>query len=112
MLLDIKGLQQEDGSFAGDEFGEIDTRFSYCAVAALSLLGRLDDIDRIKCAEFIDKCRNFDGGYGVTPGCESHAGQSTPHELSSICMTCCSFLLYCCITHTWKDGFSSARGTG
>jgi geranylgeranyl transferase type-2 subunit beta len=34
----IAGLQQEDGSFAGDCWGEIDTRFSFCAVMALSLL--------------------------------------------------------------------------
>ncbi len=34
----ICNLQQEDGSFAGDSWGEIDTRFSFCAVASLSLL--------------------------------------------------------------------------
>ena len=28
----VAGLQQEDGSFFGDEWGEIDTRFSYCAL--------------------------------------------------------------------------------
>lgn len=41
----IVGLQREDGSFMGDEWGEVDIRFSYCAVSALSLLGRLDRID-------------------------------------------------------------------
>ena len=34
----ISGLQQEDGSFFGDKWGEVDTRFSFCAVACLSLL--------------------------------------------------------------------------
>ena len=34
----ICNLQQEDGSFAGDDWGEVDTRFSFCAVATLSLL--------------------------------------------------------------------------
>ncbi|XP_036842656.1 geranylgeranyl transferase type-2 subunit beta isoform X4 [Oncorhynchus mykiss] len=34
----VRGLQQEDGSFAGDKWGEIDTRFSFCAVATLALL--------------------------------------------------------------------------
>ena len=38
----IKNLQNSDGSFRGDYAGEVDTRFSYCAVSALSLLGRLD----------------------------------------------------------------------
>jgi geranylgeranyl transferase type-2 subunit beta len=98
--LDIRGLQQKDGSFAGDEFGEIDTRFSYCAVAALSLLGRLDDIDRAGCAEFMHRCHNFDGGYGLAPGCESHAGQSTPQELSGIHFLF-SFLLCCGLAYSW-----------
>mmetsp|Transcript_8026 Transcript_8026/g.19496 ORF Transcript_8026/g.19496 Transcript_8026/m.19496 type:complete len:275 (+) Transcript_8026:56-880(+) len=71
----ISGLQQPDGSFAGDEWGEIDTRFSYCALNCLSLLGRLDAIDVEKAVEFVAACQNFDGGYGATPGGESHAGQ-------------------------------------
>lgn len=34
----VSGLQQLDGSFFGDKWGEIDTRFSFCAVAILSLI--------------------------------------------------------------------------
>lgn len=34
----VKDLQQENGSFFGDKWGEVDTRFSFCAVACLSLL--------------------------------------------------------------------------
>lgn len=34
----IASLQQPDGSFYGDKWGEVDTRFSFCAVACLSLL--------------------------------------------------------------------------
>jgi geranylgeranyl transferase type-2 subunit beta len=118
-----------DGSFTGDEWGEVDTRFSYCAFSALSLLAhgmgeecfldfdRNDNVDKDnnknaasmealeideekkkkkkkdssandkalevmrkivdvdKGCEFIMKCRNFDGGFGSTPGGESHAGQ-------------------------------------
>ena len=41
----VKSLQQEDGSFAMDKWGEIDTRFSFCAVAILSLVGQLDAIN-------------------------------------------------------------------
>lgn len=37
----VKERQQPDGSFAGDIWGEIDTRFSFCAVATLSLLVKL-----------------------------------------------------------------------
>ena len=60
---------------AGDEWGEIDTRFSYAAILCLSLLGKLSAIDVPRAVEFIMQCQNFDGGFGVAPGGESHAGQ-------------------------------------
>ena len=69
----IASLQNPDGSFKGDHAGEVDTRFSYCAVSALSLLGKLDLIDREKATEFILKCKNIDGAFGGMPGAESHA---------------------------------------
>jgi geranylgeranyl transferase type-2 subunit beta len=59
----------------GDRWGEVDTRFSFGAVAALALLDRLSEIDLDKATEFVRKCRNFDGGFGSRPGSESHAGQ-------------------------------------
>lgn len=34
----VKERQQPDGSFTGDYWGEVDVRFSFCAVATLSLL--------------------------------------------------------------------------
>ena len=87
----VSGLQQTDGSFAGDEWGEVDTRFSYCALSALSILGALPHedgnnsgggqstgtatIDLQKAALYVSSCRNFDGGFGSVPGAESHAGQ-------------------------------------
>ena len=73
----ISGLQQPDGSFFGDQWGEVDTRFSYCALSAMSLLGRLTtgEIDVMKAVEFVGRCKNFDGGFGAVPGAESHAGQ-------------------------------------
>ncbi|KAM0270453.1 hypothetical protein ACHAQH_009410 [Verticillium albo-atrum] len=63
------------GTFAGDEWGEEDTRFLYGALNALSLLGLLDLVDVGKAVEHIIACANFDGGYGVSPGAESHSGQ-------------------------------------
>jgi len=71
----IAGLQQSDGSFVGDQWGEVDTRFSYCALNAMALLGRMDQIDVDKAVQFISRCRNFDGGFGAVPGAESHSGQ-------------------------------------
>ncbi|KAI4471381.1 geranylgeranyl transferase type beta subunit [Holotrichia oblita] len=86
-IIDIEGvvkyvasLQQSDGSFSGDKWGEIDTRFSFCAVATLSLLKRMDAIDVDKAVKFIESCKNFDGGFGSRPLSESHAG-----------------LIYCCL---------------
>ncbi|KAJ8502430.1 hypothetical protein ONZ45_g11779 [Pleurotus djamor] len=71
----ILSLQQPSGVFAGDSFGEIDTRFLYCAVNALSLIGHLSDLDIDKTVNYIVQCRNFDGGFGSCIGAESHAGQ-------------------------------------
>ncbi|KAI4241924.1 MAG: hypothetical protein L6R40_004323 [Gallowayella cf. fulva] len=72
----IAALQnQEDGSFAGDEWGENDTRFLFGALNALSLLGLLSTVDVSKAVSYVEACANFDGGYGVSPGAESHAGQ-------------------------------------
>ena len=71
----IQSLQQQDGSFAGDEWGEVDTRFSYCALSALSILNSSASIKVDQAAEYIASCQNFDGGFGCHPGAESHAGQ-------------------------------------
>jgi geranylgeranyl transferase type-2 subunit beta len=53
----IAGLQQPDGSFFGDQWGEVDTRFSYCALSAMSIMGRLDsgEIDVAKAVEFVGR---------------------------------------------------------
>ena len=76
MLTDIADLQdRETGAFAGDEWGEMDTRFVYGAFNALSILGRIDAIDLEKSVAFIAKCQNYDGGFGLAPGAESHSGQ-------------------------------------
>lgn len=71
----VASRQLPDGSFTGDEWGEIDTRFTYISLNCLSLLGGLDFINIHMAVEYIIKCQNWDGGFGVTPGTESHAGQ-------------------------------------
>ncbi|PHH91278.1 hypothetical protein CDD83_1088 [Cordyceps sp. RAO-2017] len=72
----IADLQDgKTGSFHGDEWGEEDTRFLYGALNALSLLGLLSMVDVDKAVAYIASCANFDGGYGVRPGAESHSGQ-------------------------------------
>ncbi|KAI1368750.1 terpenoid cyclases/protein prenyltransferase alpha-alpha toroid [Xylaria arbuscula] len=72
----MAGLQdREKGTFAGDEWGEEDTRFLYGALNALSLLDMLHLVDVDKAVKHVAACANFDGGYGVNPGDESHSGQ-------------------------------------
>jgi geranylgeranyl transferase type-2 subunit beta len=75
LLADVAKLQLPDGSFSGDEWGEVDTRFTYCALNCLWLLDRMDVIDLDGAVSYILSCKNFDGGFGARPGDESHAGQ-------------------------------------
>ncbi len=49
----VASMQNTDGSFRGDQWGEVDTRFSYIAVSCLSLLHRLDLIDIPACINFV-----------------------------------------------------------
>jgi geranylgeranyl transferase type-2 subunit beta len=79
----IANLQQPNGTFAGDEWGETDTRFLCGALIALSLMHKLphqqpDKPPLVNVNAAIDHsnaCQNFDGGCGVMPGAESHSGQ-------------------------------------
>lgn len=69
----VQSLQNPDGSFSGDEWGEVDLRFCYCAISCMSLLKRLDAIDVDATIGFVVRCKNYDGGFGSQPGSESHA---------------------------------------
>jgi len=77
----MANLQQPDGSFVGDEFGEVDTRFSYCVLNGLTLLGYVTNEQKSEwinveaAVDYVLSCQNFDGGFGAVPGAESHAGQ-------------------------------------
>lgn len=66
------------GTFSGDEWGEQDTRFLFCALLALSLLEMMSSVDVDLAISHIQSCKNFDGGYGAKPGAESHAAQIYP----------------------------------
>ena len=71
----ISSLQQNDGSFMGDKYGEIDTRFTYCALNSLKILNSLHLINIDLAYQFILSCQNYDGGFGAIPGAETHSGQ-------------------------------------
>eukprot|EP00913_Durusdinium_trenchii_P003409 g3157.t1 len=69
----IAGLQQADGSFASDAWGEVDVRFAYCALSSLTILDALDQIDVDACVDWILRCMNYEGSFGPVPRAESHA---------------------------------------
>ncbi|KAK5100768.1 Rab geranylgeranyltransferase [Exophiala xenobiotica] len=72
----VASLQdRETGTFAGDEWGEQDTRFLFCALLALAILDKTDLVDVNKAVAYVKACENFDGSYGRIPGAESHSGQ-------------------------------------
>ena len=68
----ILSLKLKDGSFQGDKWGEVDTRFAYCAVSSLALMGFLDLVDKERTINYILSCRNYDNGFGSQPDAESH----------------------------------------
>ncbi|KIX07065.1 uncharacterized protein Z518_05042 [Rhinocladiella mackenziei CBS 650.93] len=72
----IASLQDpQTGAFAGDEWGETDTRFLCGAFNALSILNMMHLVDVEKAVSHVHACTNFDGGFGRSPGAESHSGQ-------------------------------------
>jgi geranylgeranyl transferase type-2 subunit beta len=72
----VKSMQLPDGSFQGDNFGEVDTRFVYNAIQCLSILGELTPEIVDPAVNWILRCQNFDGCFGMVPGAESHAAQA------------------------------------
>ena len=70
----IASLQNPStGSFCGDSSGETDTRFSYCALSALSILKSTHLINKDLAVRYVLECQNSDGGFGGVPQAESHA---------------------------------------
>lgn len=53
---------------------EADLRFVYAAVVICHTLDDFSQMDRPSVVRYINSCRNFDGGYGLRPQCESHSG--------------------------------------
>ena len=111
----VKELQKPDGSFMGDKWGEVDTRFSFCAVAILALLDSLEDYpkENLEAAvSFVKSSMNFDGGFGSRPSSESHAGQiycclgflSIVHRYLVL-----NFFLYVIIYHMWLQQSHNGR---
>ncbi len=64
----VSSLQQVDGSFVGDQWGEVDTKFTYCALSVLAILKQMQLINQPLAMDYIQSCGNFDGGFGNIPG--------------------------------------------
>lgn len=114
LLQYVANRQNADGSFCGDKWGEVDTRFFVAALGICWLLKDSSLIDVHRATDFINQCNNFDGGYGSVPGAESHAGQSKhrAHENAHL------FLVFCCvsslrmISHILHENDPSAASKG
>lgn len=67
MINYVSKLQNSDGSFSGDKWGEVDARFSYLGVACLKILNALHTVNLEKAADYVLRCHNFDGSFGGIP---------------------------------------------
>eukprot|EP00038_Savillea_parva_P012529 m.205262 g.205262 ORF g.205262 m.205262 type:complete len:365 (+) comp22888_c0_seq1:132-1226(+) len=72
----VASLQDAQGAFSCDEFGDTDTRYTYAALATLRLLGRLDAVDCDAASSHVLKCQTMERAFGARPGAEAHAGQT------------------------------------
>ncbi|CDJ34500.1 LOW QUALITY PROTEIN: geranylgeranyl transferase type II beta subunit, putative [Eimeria mitis] len=72
----VRSLQLPSGGFMADEWGEADSRFVYCGVACLWLLGELRAAEAGAAVRFVQQLMNEDGGFGWVPGGESHAASA------------------------------------
>ncbi|CDJ52001.1 geranylgeranyl transferase type II beta subunit, putative [Eimeria brunetti] len=72
----VRSLQLPSGGFMADPWGETDSRFVYCGVASLSLLGELGAAEAAAAVGFVQQLMNEDGGFGWVPGGESHAASA------------------------------------
>ncbi|VVB02716.1 unnamed protein product [Arabis nemorensis] len=75
LLLSMRNLQQDDGSFMPIHTGgETDLRFVYCAAAICYMLDNWSGMDKEMAKNYILNCQSYDGGFGLIPGSESHGG--------------------------------------
>ena len=70
----LKSSQRSDGGFGKEAAKTSDLETSYRITRTFVMLGDRPAAGKLK--EFIAKCRNDDGGYGVTPGAGSSPSTS------------------------------------
>ncbi|KAJ8540369.1 hypothetical protein K7X08_030288 [Anisodus acutangulus] len=73
----MKNFQQRDERYTFMPIhsgAETDLCFVYCAAAISSMLENWSGIDKEKAKEYIINCQSYGGGFGLSPGSESHGG--------------------------------------
>jgi prenyltransferase beta subunit len=72
VLRALNKAQRGDGGFGKADAAGSDLETTYRVVRTYTMLGSLP-IRRGDCRDFVARCRNLDGGYGVAPGQPSSA---------------------------------------
>lgn len=62
----LKAGQQADGGYRKQDARQSDLETTYRVLRSFHMLGEVPDVARVRA--FIARCRNADGGYGVSPG--------------------------------------------
>ncbi|SBT39434.1 geranylgeranyltransferase, putative [Plasmodium ovale wallikeri] len=83
----VMTLLNEDGSFRGDIWGEVDTRFVYSAVSCLTILNRDHLIPTEKIASYILS------NYSICENAFSWTSANEPHAASVFCCLSTLFLI-------------------
>ncbi|KAL3730494.1 hypothetical protein ACJRO7_027496, partial [Eucalyptus globulus] len=60
-------VRNEDGSFSGDVWGEVYSRFSHFAICCFAILKQLDSINVENAVRYIVSCKTMDSGFGCIP---------------------------------------------
>lgn len=67
----IRNTQSQSGAFCETPGGPEDVLDTYLSIDALSMLGKLNIINREQCIKYLQSCQNSDGGFGINPGYKS-----------------------------------------
>jgi prenyltransferase beta subunit len=72
VLKALRAGQRKDGGFGKEEAAGSDLETTYRVMRSFHMLKEMPDA--AACRAFVARCRNEDGGYGVTPGQPSNVG--------------------------------------
>ncbi|EGW35526.1 beta subunit of protein farnesyltransferase [Spathaspora passalidarum NRRL Y-27907] len=70
----LLSLKNENGSFVMHEYGEADTRSTYCVLVIASLLNLLTPELTDGVQDWLNLCQTYEGGFSGVPNTEAHGG--------------------------------------